>query len=104
MATLLECPFCGGPPVLLVKDSEGRIVEYDAVGYGGEDGLSVRSFVFCHECGAEGPEVEEWIYWDFCYLRVVQEAAEAWNLRDKRNISMYEHAVENKLNTIPESK
>ena len=103
MTTLLECPFCGGPPVLLVKDSEGRLVEQE-VEYGGDDGLSVRGFVFCHECGADGPEVEDWIYWGFCFERVVQEAAEAWNLRDKRNISMYEHAVEKKLNIISEEK
>ncbi|MWO75532.1 hypothetical protein GQM57_23345, partial [Escherichia coli] len=56
---LPPCPCCYGPPSLFTYYFDGveRKPLYRPVNYG-DDGLYAGSFVFCHECGAQGEEIE----------------------------------------------
>lgn len=69
------CPFCGGPPVVF-----------------GTDKLDPTSYVFCHECGAQGPTFDPTFAkqskaWTLAQCRV--EAARLWNVSDQRNADLY---------------
>lgn len=82
------CPFCGGPPVL---DATKMIA-----------GDVVSAHVWCHECGAQGPKMNDYSgdnANDVAELR--RQAIEAWNLRNDRHRGMFEHAVREGLNRFP---
>ena len=98
---MLACPFCGGPPVVIVRDLITRAVIYaEQAGLEyPDDGLFSGSHVFCHECGATGPEHEEFLYSTECHIEAEREAAKLWNLRDKRNGGLYQENSE--LNLCP---
>lgn len=73
---LSPCPFCEGPPVVFSKcDDAGDFAE---------------AFVFCHECGAQGPSEDGFVY----ELGEVEElgrlAAIAWNERNNRHRDLYD--------------
>lgn len=88
---MLPCPFCEGPPCLTAHYSFGR--KADQIFYGVKryrDGIHIRAYVWCHECGAHGPHAEDFVYCDDDVVDLKRTAAELWNLRDSRHRSMYD--------------
>lgn len=86
---MLDCPFCGGPPVTIITTIFGKKQHVDRlVGYG-DDGLSVEAHVYCHECGGSGEIVEDEIYDAESFDDVMLDAIGKWNARDKRHADLY---------------
>lgn len=95
------CPFCGGPPQPIVQnDSPNRGAAPVRDDYG-DDGLYIRAFVFCHECGAEGTSVYEVIYDREDYFNREREAVELWTFRNSRNLPLFDGGAAEGLNLYP---
>jgi hypothetical protein len=97
--SLLPCPFCEGPPVVIVQDSEKGGAAPVQNDYG--EGLWVKAFVFCHECGAEGPSLEELIFFGDEYDVAERGAVERWQQRDARHRDCYDAGEADGLNLYP---
>lgn len=85
-----SCPFCAGPPVAFVKNSLypcGAAFEQDDYG---DDGLNVEAFVFCHECGANGPSYDTLIFDRSEYVLARDAGIALWEQRDTRHQSLYD--------------
>jgi len=87
--TLLPCPFCGGPPVPHTFPKETS------------DGVNVKAYVFCHECGAEGPYVEGMTYDPEERDDLEAKAVLLWNARNARHLGMYDAGTPEGLNLYP---
>ncbi len=87
---LPPCPFCYGPPSLFTTYLSGKDYKplYQPVIYG-HDGLYVSSFVFCHECGAQGEEIEGHVYDDSDVDLVEAAAGNVWSDRNERHRDLY---------------
>uniref|UniRef100_UPI00203A5CB9 Lar family restriction alleviation protein n=2 Tax=Enterobacter TaxID=547 RepID=UPI00203A5CB9 len=87
---LPPCPFCYGPPSLFTTYLSGKDYKplYQPVIYG-HDGLYVSSFVFCHECGAQGEEIEGHVYDDSDVDLVEAAARNVWSDRNERHRDLY---------------
>lgn len=96
---LKPCPFCSGPPVAHVGaypiGSAPELEDY------GDEGLSVEAVVFCHECGANGPEVEDVIFDRDGYHDVRQRAVSQWQARDARHAPLYVASLKPVPPTVP---
>lgn len=94
---LKPCAFCGGPPVPFVQlaGSAPRQADY------GDGGLSVEAFVFCHECGANGPTFEDDIFDASDYDQAMAEGVRLWQDRDGRHSDLYEANAAEGLNLFP---
>lgn len=88
---LPPCPFCYGPPSLFTTYLSGKDYKplYQPVIYG-HDGLYVSSFVFCHECGAQGEEIEGHVYDDSDVDQLEAAARNVWSERNERHRDLYE--------------
>jgi hypothetical protein len=98
---LSPCPFCEGPPVPIVQkqfDGGGYAEPRDEYGYGGWD---VRAFVFCHECGSDGPDVTGTIYDRADYAAIERQAVGLWQRRDNRHRSLFDGGQAEGLNLYP---
>lgn len=90
---LLPCPFCAGPPCLITKwldEKRGFQWENLPAPLPSDDGLIVKAWIFCHECGAGGPEQE-----GICdYVGDLDEikwgAVDNWNVRGQRHKDLYD--------------
>lgn len=90
---LAPCPFCGGPPCVSIRliMPAGRPVRLNA----GEqfmipaEGCSGRGYVWCHECGAEGPGADGLVYDDEDSDELKRQAGQLWNRRDARHLDLY---------------
>ncbi|WP_407219101.1 exonuclease domain-containing protein [Enterobacter hormaechei] len=94
---LPPCPFCYGPPSLFTYYFDGveRKPLYRPVNYG-DDGLYTGSFVFCHECGAQGEEIEGYAC-DDSHVEQLEAAARCvWSDRNERHYDLYVSSQENK--------
>lgn len=87
---LNPCPFCEGPPVPHVE-------EY-------------KAYVFCHECGAQGPDADaEALFTDEFFLTDPTDedrkriAVKLWNDRNDRHRDLYDYGAEDGLNLYPRS-
>lgn len=60
----------------------------------------LAAFIFCHECGAEGPTIEKDCFNRDDVLSLRMECDAAWNSRNKRNVDLYLSANECGL-TVP---
>jgi hypothetical protein len=94
------CAFCEGPPVPFI----GSYVE--GVPYASnkplpDDGEYLTSHVFCHECGAQGPHFEEYVYEHSEVQPLIEQAINGWNERNGRHRSMYDHGEAERLNEYP---
>lgn len=99
-AVLLEpCPFCEGPPCVTVHTIGGG--EAPVADDYGDDGLTARAFVFCHECGAEGPATEDEMFDRADYLALETTAVRAWQQRDARHRPLYDAGTAEGLNLHP---
>ena len=98
---MLDCPFCGGPPVTIITTGFRPRQHVDRLADYGDDGLSVEAHVYCHECGGSGEIVEDEIYGAESYDEVMVTAIGKWNNRDKRHASMYESSDRAGQNLYP---
>ena len=94
---LPPCPFCYGPPSLFTHylNDKGYAPLYQPVNYG-DDGLYAGSYVFCHECGAQGEEVESHVYDDSDVHQLEAAAKNVWSDRDDRHRDLYVSSLEDK--------
>lgn len=82
------CPFCAGPPKAVATRWVGGGA-FTAEELDGPEGLAVSAHVFCHECGAQGEEVES-IAFDRPEVDVlIANACALWNRRDQRNAELF---------------
>lgn len=89
------CPFCEGPPVVTAGDDPDM-----------HEGSTAQ--VWCHECGAGGPEISSW---DLAMFEgrydlpeedeVARTAVERWNTRTNHHRSLYDGGDEEGLNMFP---
>lgn len=98
---LLPCPFCGGPPCVLVQNDTASRGEADFLDDYGADGLYVLAFVFCHECGAKGPAHEDLIFDRSDYIAAEAQGVYLWQARTTKNSDLYEAGVPEGLNHYP---
>lgn len=97
---LVPCPFCSGPPVPIVSRFGGGGVAPVKKDYGA-NGMMVEAFVFCHECGAQGPSADALIYERVEYLEVRQKAIQLWQQRDTRHSDLFAAGAREGLNLFP---
>ncbi|WP_167523224.1 Lar family restriction alleviation protein [Pseudomonas denitrificans (nom. rej.)] len=95
--TLKPCAFCGGPPVPFVQLADQGFGSAPRLDDYGDDGLSVEAFVFCHECGAQGPSFEDEIFDASSYDQAMAEGVRLWQDRDGRHADLYEANAEQNL-------
>lgn len=100
--TMPPCPFCGGPPCPIVTKADWP---YGAAPFEddyGDEGLAVEAYVFCHECGAQGPKTD-WTTIDTKedYLAVEREGVLNWCRRNSRHLGLYECGLPEGLNVHP---
>lgn len=86
---LKSCPFCGGPPVPIVVRAIGGGTFPDAE-LEGDNGLFVSAYVFCHECGADGPNVDELAFSRKDCDALERQAIDLWQNRDSRHRTLYD--------------
>lgn len=87
LSAMKPCPFCAGPPVAIVSSCpDGEAPELSTYG---EDGLAVEATVFCHECGSQGPEVEDVIFDRADFQSIRERAIALWQARDMRHAPLY---------------
>lgn len=87
--TLSPCPFCEGPPVPVVVRGVGGGTFPDAE-LEGDDGVYAKAYVFCHECGADGPVVDDIVFSRDDCNRLGRKAVDLWQGRDNRNRELYD--------------
>ena len=94
---LPPCPFCYGPPSLFTHYLDEMQFKplYQPVNYG-DDGLYVGSYVFCHECGAQGEEINAHVYEDSDVHQLEEAAKNVWSNRDDRHRELYVSNIERK--------
>lgn len=98
-SALKACPYCSGPPSVSVGAyPSGAAAELDDYG---DDGLSVEAVVFCHECGAQGPEVEDVVFDRAGYQAVRARAVSQWQARDARHAPLYVASLKPALSAPP---
>lgn len=108
--TIAPCPFCEGPPCVEAKDyMTQEPVEFDRPQdeYSDEE---YEAYVWCHECGAEGPHVDSCdlaIFDGLDYLTVMDVAriaVERWNERGNKARAGYDGGAKEGLNLFPRSE
>lgn len=101
MAHLLPCPFCEGPPcpvVVRVLNGGGCFPDSELAG---DDGLFVKAYVFCHECGANGPAVDDIAFDREQCNALERRAVELWQERGNKNRNLYDSGERQGLNEYP---
>jgi hypothetical protein len=99
------CPFCEGPPVVLIRDRESETCLFHCapleVGEFPDEGALVEGYVFCHECGAQGPVRDGFVYDAESLAEVAREVVELWQNRNVRHRDLYEAGHLDGLNLFP---
>jgi hypothetical protein len=91
---MLPCPFCEGPPVAFsTADRSGFVLE--------DDGSMVDAYVFCHECGAQGPNVDGLIFEMDEVRDLKDQAVKLWQERCAKHRGMYDAGEVERLNEYP---
>jgi hypothetical protein len=91
---LTACPFCEGPPVPFAT-SERFGFAFEA------DGSMVDAYVFCHECGAQGPSVEGLCWDDEDVAPLIDRAVLLWETKNNRHRELYDAGDAEGLNLHP---
>ncbi|MCG6540192.1 Lar family restriction alleviation protein [Pseudomonas sp. KSR10] len=108
--TMAPCPFCEGPPCVIAKDyMTGKEVEFDRpLDEYSEENYS--AYVWCHECGAQGPVIDsctlgifEGLH-DLTVMAVARIAVERWNERGSKARACYDGGAKDGLNLFPRSE
>lgn len=92
---LLPCPFREGPPVPFATSQVHGFKGF------GRDGALVGAYVFCHECGAQGPHESGLLYDADEVPALVEKAVLLWNTRNARHRKLYDHGEARGLNYHP---
>lgn len=102
------CPFCQGPPCVTAVDFITRAVVDDDRPQTEDFDEDYAAYVWCHECGAQGPEVDscslgtyEGMY-DLTVADVVRVAIDRWNNKRADARSAFDAADRNGLNLFPQ--
>ncbi|MGH8073701.1 MAG: Lar family restriction alleviation protein [Lysobacter sp.] len=98
---LNSCPFCDGPPVPIVQNDTPNGGAAPVQSDYGDEGLPARAFVFCHECGAEGPGADDVLFDAADYQSLEQQAVRLWQERNRRHRPLYDAGNEEGLNLYP---
>lgn len=98
---LKPCPFCGGPPVTIITTAFYPRQHAQKQADYGDEGLFVESYVYCHECGAQGQMAEDRIYDAEHYDEVIAEGVEKWNTRNERHGDLYASSAAAGRNLFP---
>lgn len=98
---LIPCPFCEGPPCPIVQNDTPNRGAAPLLDDYGDDGLDAKAFVFCHECGAEGPAAEEVIYDRRDYFALEAKGVRFWQDRGNRHRDLYDGGQAEGLNLYP---
>ncbi|MED5608519.1 Lar family restriction alleviation protein [Pseudomonas sp. JH-2] len=97
---LPPCPFCEGPPSITVQSFELRGPVYRQAFYGCA-GVDIDAYVFCHACGAQGPQYENVIFHEVDYLSAEVEAARLWIERSAKHRDLYDGSAADGLTIYP---
>lgn len=95
------CPFCGGPPCPIVAKGNYPYGVAPLQDEYGDDGLAVEAYVFCRECGADGPKHQEVIHSRAAHAAAEVEAVRLWSDRTSKNRCLYAAGVPEGLNHYP---
>ena len=99
--TLPPCPFCEGPPSVIVAKADYPYGDAPKLNDYGADGLDVEAYVFCHECGADGPKHEALLYDEDSYDAAERDGAELWISRTNKHRDLYDAGLAEGLNLYP---
>lgn len=91
--TLPACPFCGGPPMVVVAIEQPPLGVAPRQCSYGCGGLDIAASTFCHECGAEGPKHYDVIFSLTDYDAAAEVAAELWTERTEKNGHLYDYCI-----------
>lgn len=94
---LSPCPFCQGPPVPFASSMRHGFKFSDETG----DGVIVDAYVFCHECGAQGPHMDAFLYEPEEVPELVERAVAAWQERCAKHRGLYDAGDTKGLNEYP---
>jgi hypothetical protein len=101
------CPFCGGPPCVTAKNCEtGEVATFDHRRPDDSD-EGYAAHVWCHDCGAQGPDVDSFelfVFQDLDGLEVadlMRIAVERWNDRHAMARDLYDSGDKEGLNMFP---
>ena len=85
---LKPCPFCEGPPTDHIE------IDYKQIP---ADCAYANAFIFCHECGAQGPRAEGVVCNQEDGEELINQAKELWHKRDNRHRYLYDSSEKETL-------
>lgn len=107
--TIAPCPFCEGPPCVTASDFVTG-VEVSIDRQQNEEGdEAYQAHVWCHECGAHGPNIDSCTLGIFEHMHdlavadVMRIAVERWNDRGSKARACYDGGTKEGLNLFPRS-
>lgn len=90
VSVLPPCPYCGGPPVPVVVKAAflgGGCFDWEEIH---PEGIDAEGYVFCHECGADGPKSELLVFDKADCEQLMNDGVDLWVNRDTRHSDLYE--------------
>jgi len=104
---MAPCPFCEGPPCITAKDEAGTEISEGHTFDPSDEFPMVSAHVWCHDCGAQGPNIDtltlgafEHLY-DLQVVDVMRIAVESWNNRHAKARACYDAGDQKGLNLWP---
>lgn len=98
---LNPCPFCEGPPCpIVVRALKGGGCFPDSE-LEGDDGLYIKAYVFCHECGAKGPALDDVAFSRAECNDLEALAVDMWQQRTAKHRDLYDAGEPDGLNEYP---
>lgn len=106
---MAPCPFCEGPPCIIAHDMDTgiEVSVRHRCDPSAEERPNFKAHVWCHDCGAQGPDIDtptlgifEHQY-DLEVADVMRIAVERWNNRHARARLCYDAGEKEGLNTWP---
>jgi len=106
------CPFCEGPPCVLARnETTGSLVHEDhKLDPDADEKEYFEAYVWCHDCGAQGPHIDTCtlcIFEDLIDLEVadlMRIAIERWNGRHNKARNCYDAGEKEGLNIWPRAE
>lgn len=107
---IAPCPFCEGPPCVMARDFLTRVEVMIDRPQSKDFDEDYSAHVWCHECGAQGPDIDscelgifEHIY-DLTVADVMRIAVERWNDRHTKARNCYDAGEGEGLNMFPRAE
>ena len=66
-----------------------------------EEGVHAKASVFCHECGAEGPSIDDVVYSREACTYIEELAVAMWQSRTAKHRHLYDAGESEGLNEYP---